>query len=25
VGCGFKVGNCYLCCHGNTNFIWQFL
>ena len=23
-GCGFKVGN-YLCCHGNTNFIWQFL
>ena len=25
MGCGFKVGNCYLCCHGNTNFIWQFL
>ena len=23
--CGFKVGNCYFCCHGNTNFIWQFL
>ena len=20
-GCGFKVGNCYLCSHGNTNLI----
>ena len=24
-GCGFKVSNRYLCCHGNANFIRQFI